>query len=441
MDIVLVHGYNVTSTRTYGLLPQRLKNLGHTIKDVYLSKYVTLDDDLTLDDIVKAFQAALADVYGPQLGKKKFACVTHSTGGLVARGWIETYYAGRMRDLPISHLIMLAPPNNGSRLASLGKSRLSRLRSLWGVEPGVRVLDGLELGSDFQWKLNSIWMDQALHSAPRFFPVVITGQWIDRKHWDVIVPATYERGSDVVVRAASANLNMQRFSFDPGRKVKRASIDGVPYLVTPQTSHSDERYGVMGGVPARGDHPVLSAVVHVLGVEDRKGYNALLADFAKRTEDLQRQDKFYDGSHLNRYFQVVFRVLDNMGNRLHDYAIELIDASGRGDQLPSGFFADQHKNEADPEFFVFYLNFDRISEVKGGKLGFRVQSVAHSPLVRYEDVVFEGALSQIGNFVRPNQTTLVEVVLKRRLNKNVFRLTKDLSVQKIKGVAGDDWID
>src|SRR4029077_14260234 len=74
MDVLLVHGYNVTSTKTYGVLPARLKTAAHRIKNVYLSKYVTLDNELTLDDLVRAFQAALVDICGTSLGKTRFAC-------------------------------------------------------------------------------------------------------------------------------------------------------------------------------------------------------------------------------------------------------------------------------------------------------------------------------------------------------------------------------
>ena len=48
-----------------------------------MAKYVTLDNDVTLPDIVRGLQAALEDVYGHQFGRRKFACITHSTGGLI----------------------------------------------------------------------------------------------------------------------------------------------------------------------------------------------------------------------------------------------------------------------------------------------------------------------------------------------------------------------
>ncbi len=440
-DVLLLHGYNVTSTKTYGVLPQRLKSLGYKVKNVYLSKYVTLDDDLTLADIVRGFQAALVDVYGPKFESQEFACITHSTGGLVARAWIDTYYGAKMKALPMTHLIMLAPPTNGSRLANLGKSKLSRLRSILGVEPGLRILDDLELGSAFQWDLNSSWMRKKLHHADGFYPFVITGQWVDKKMWDVLAPATYERGSDGVVRAAAANLNMQKFTIHSnGAKPLHEVMQAVAFYVAPKTAHTGDDFGIMMGVPAKGGHAVLSAIDAALQVKDRKSYVALETDFALKTREVQNNELFYDGSPLNRYCQLVFRITDDSGNNLTDYAIELIDGDRRGDKLPTGFAGHHHRNEARPERFIFYLNWDLLAKVPGGKLGFRVNAATGTTLVEYPVFEFLGSVSDVSMFLKPNQTTFVDVVLKRRLNKNVFRLTKNLSYQKIDGKAGEEWI-
>ncbi len=440
MDIILVHGYNVSSTSTYGVLPKRLADAGHTIKDVYLSKYVTLDDDITLADIVKGFDAALHDVYGAQYGKTEFACITHSTGGLVARAWVSTYFGGALDQMPMSHLIMLAPPTNGSRLAELGKSRLSRLRSLVGIEPGLKVLDALEIASEYQWDLNTDWIRRKLYAAPNFFPFVIAGQWIDHKLWDAIVPATYERGSDGVVRASAANLNMLRLNVAPDGIVSREVMDGVAYLVVPKAAHSDKTYGIMAGIPASGPHAALNAILSAIDVRTRADYAAVVTDFNSRTNALQSNDTYYDGSKLDRYCQIVFRVTDNRGVPLPDYAIELLDASGTGRALPSGFFGDKHQNEINPEMFGYYLNFDRMKDLAGGKFGFKVQCAADSPLVRYPDTIFIGS-ADVDSILKPNQTTFVDVVLNRQLNKSVFRLTENIAKQDIPGKIGDEWIE
>ncbi len=264
MVVVLVHGYNVTSTRTYGVLPQRLKAAGHSIKNVYISKYVTLDDDISMADIVRAFDAALHDLFGSKFGEP-FACIAHSTGGLMVRSWMDTYYGDATASLPMKHLIMLAPPNNGSRLAGMEKSRLSRLRSSAGVEVGRCILEALELGSALQWDLNSRWMQKKMNATPGFYPVVICGQMIDADLSDPIAPGTYERGSDGMVRVAAANLNMQKISIGADGTVLIGEMGGVPCLVPAKTAHSDTQYGVMASIPKRGAHPVLSAILGDVG--------------------------------------------------------------------------------------------------------------------------------------------------------------------------------
>src|SRR5262249_49528620 len=136
-------------------------------------------------------------------------------------------------------------------------------------------------------------------------------------------------------------------------KAQTVFMEAIPFLVTPKTSHSDERYGIMGSIPSKGDHPVLNAILSALQVNNTNSYDTLEADFATKTTLLQRNDDYYDGSHLDRYCQVVFRVSDTQGSALEDYAIELIDKSLRGGDLPTGSFSDQHKNEANGEFFVY----------------------------------------------------------------------------------------
>jgi hypothetical protein len=196
----------------------------------------------------------------------------------------------------------------------------------------------------------------------------------------------------------------------------------------------------MGSIPSKGDHPVLTAILSTLDVDSRDEYDALEADFAMKTTQLQRKETYYDGSELNRYSQLVFRVTDSMGNELSDYAIELIDGSGSGAKLPGGFFGDKHKNAVNPEQFVYYLDYDTLSEVRGGKFGFRVHTAAATPLINYEELVFS-ASTGADSIIKPNQTTFVDAVLKRRINKNVFRITDDFSYQKITNAASEEWVE
>ena len=96
--IVLVHGWSVQNTNTYGGFPAWLakqrdeRGNRFEISDVYLSKYVSFEDSVTLDDISRAFNSALGAVIGPH---DRFACITHSTGGPVVRNWITTFTTAR----------------------------------------------------------------------------------------------------------------------------------------------------------------------------------------------------------------------------------------------------------------------------------------------------------------------------------------------------------
>ena len=123
--VILVHGWSVRNTDSYGGLPERLKReakrspeLDLDVRQIWLSEYISFHNEVTLPDIARAFQAALQHELGDALARgQRFACITHSTGGPVIRAWLQQYYLARgMLETPLSHLIMLAPANFGSAL-------------------------------------------------------------------------------------------------------------------------------------------------------------------------------------------------------------------------------------------------------------------------------------------------------------------------------------
>ena len=91
--LVFVHGWSVTSTSTYGQLPQQLQQQrrgGRHAADAGATsgcrEYVSFDDAVTMADLVRAFDHALRDLH---LLDASFACITHSTGGPVVREWLR----------------------------------------------------------------------------------------------------------------------------------------------------------------------------------------------------------------------------------------------------------------------------------------------------------------------------------------------------------------
>ena len=70
MRLIFVHGWSVTNTDTYGELPEALGavassyGLALEVQHLYLGKYVSFHDEVTLDDIARALNRALRDLPG-----------------------------------------------------------------------------------------------------------------------------------------------------------------------------------------------------------------------------------------------------------------------------------------------------------------------------------------------------------------------------------------
>ena len=61
-NVILVHGYSVRSLDTYGILPKLLIDSGIHANSVYLSAFDSLNDDITCDDLAKAFEFHILDL-------------------------------------------------------------------------------------------------------------------------------------------------------------------------------------------------------------------------------------------------------------------------------------------------------------------------------------------------------------------------------------------
>lgn len=385
------------------------RGLAVRVDHIYLGKYVSFNDQVTLDDLSRAFEAAVREK-----GLKQFACITHSTGGPLVRNWML-----RFGGAGLSHLIMLAPANHGSALAQLGKGRLSRIKAfVESVEPGQRVLDWLELGSEAQWALNSEWLD---YEGPTY-PFVLTGATIDRKLYDHLNSYTGEPGSDGVVRVAAANLN-----YDYVRLFQQSSGELLPVswkrtrdtalAILPGLSHSGRERGIMTSVRMEGSHVTVDAVLECLTVKTAADYEATQERFA------------LTGQQEAAYSMLCFRVVDDQGALIEDY--DLLFTAGEEaspDALPQGFFRDRQRNLKHPGRITYYLDHSKLHAVP---VGFEVHARPESGLVRYEKATIEPL--KMGVILRPNETMLVEIVLRRLVDRNCFVLTENREPEGITG--------
>ena len=485
--LVFVHGWSVTSTGTYGELPARLKaeaaqagGPGLDVAHVHLGQYVSFRDEVRMEDVAHAFDRAIARVLAEAGPGRRFACVTHSTGGPVVREWLDRFHvqAGTLDACPMSHLVMLAPANFGSALAQLGKSRLGAIKAWFnGVEPGQGVLDWLEVASPESVALNLRWIDQypALQLTARaspVFPFVLSGDAIDRKLYDHVNAYTGETGGDGVVRLAAANLNARHVvlaqdALVPGepmpsarkrlrglRQVSSARSAPTAFKIVPGVSHSGTDLGIMASVRNDGrPHPTVEAILRCLAVTDHGGYETLRRAFDAentRHQDIDRRleiekipvlpDRVY--IH-DPHAMVVFRLIDDAGSRVPDMNL-LLTAGPDADpnQLPEGFLTDRQGNRRAPGNLCFFLNHAALTgcpEIVDDQGRRRRAGLVPRPpyglrlLPRQDDKWVEHWLAELAadvgsllDVIEPNQTTIIDLRLTRIVREGVFRFTSQL---------------
>ena len=228
--VFLVHGWSVKDTTTYQALHLQLAANGFQLQEIYLGRYVSLEDEVEIRDIAKALHNALAEELNGDWSQP-FHIITHSTGALVTRDWITHYYTGNFsRHKPLKNVVFLAGPHFGSRLAHHGRSMLSH--AIYFGATGKKILNGLELGSAFAWKLAEAWLDKSNWQGKgiRFFNLI--GDRVENEIFKkVIFPAGFEEGSDMVVRAAAGNLNFKIFRINAAQNQvsEVGRVEDIPF--------------------------------------------------------------------------------------------------------------------------------------------------------------------------------------------------------------------
>jgi hypothetical protein len=445
MKLLFIHGWSVTSTTTYGDLPKVLqsnspKDLDLQIENIYLSEYISFHDEVTLEDIARAFDNARKE----KIDDEKFACITHSTGGPVLRLWIDLYFKNNLESIPLTHLIMLAPANHGSPLAILGKSKVNRIRSWFkGIEAGVKILDWLQLGSQGQWHLNNSWLEYE-YNENTFFPFVFSGEKIDEHFYDFINDYLVEKGSDGVIRLCGANMNYQTlyleqkcdetplsvhvnshktYTYPMQLKQKIQPSSNCAFEIMPNASHSGDKYGIMESIKIyRTVKPVVESIIKSLQVNTTNEYINLTNQMSLKNKKNQEGKQ--------KYIMLVFSVKDNYGNQIDDYDMLLLAGKNyEPSKLPKSFFIDKQKNRATGHL-IYYLNYNRLVSIKDSKLGIRITARPSVGFSRYSPAEFRSEDLDIKEILKPNQTLMVDITLKRQISKNSFVLENISKIEK-----------
>src|SRR5688572_26376177 len=90
-EVAIIHGWS-DSSKSFHDLRDFLGRNGYEVRQIWLGDYVSMDDDVRVPDVAKRMQTVLKDLIAQGELTVPFDLIVHSTGGLVAREWVATFY-------------------------------------------------------------------------------------------------------------------------------------------------------------------------------------------------------------------------------------------------------------------------------------------------------------------------------------------------------------
>lgn len=474
-QVLIIHGWS-DSSKAFGPLVEFLRQNGYQAVTLWLGDYISLDDDVRIEDVAKRLETVANERIGNGELKPPFDVIVHSTGGLVVREWLSAYYAHRMDSCPVKRVIMLAPANFGSRLAAMGKSMLGRLVKGWDnwFHTGTQMLNALELASPYQWGLaeRDLFVPEDGSTAPaiygdgRVHAFVIVGT---HPYTAALKKIVNENGSDGTVRVPAANLNVRGITLDFAADEKDPEISEwklrqdavIPLAVLPDRTHSSIITPQKNEVKSSAEYEerLGKLILEALQCGDDDRYRELAQSWSELSEetaalhsDQQTRRRIFgtgaDGDWFHQYMQVNVRVVDDHGLDVHDYFLEFSGPEAEKGDDSSVYFHRQvlegvHPNGLNSAYRCLYVDRTDLVEnyyrhIRGNVAHDLYMSISAAPpgknttyfanyktgakgtvLLHSEQDDTKGA-----RWLRRNCTHFVKIVIPRLPKDPVFRMTK-----------------
>lgn len=481
-QVVILHGWSDKS-ESFRSLRDFLVAKGWAATEVWLSDYISLDDDVRIDDVSKRMDEVIRAAIADGTITAPFDLIVHSTGGLVARHWISTFYPdGRaLADkmvCPVKRLVMLAPANFGSALASMGKSMLGRVVKGWNnwFQTGTEMLQALELGSEFQWNLalNDLFDrngdGRRSYGKNRVWPFVIVGT---RGYTDLLRQIVNENGSDGTVRCAAANLNAVGITIDFSEDSDEPKITAwprrsgdlvFPFAILPDRDHGSvhEPMEETGAAEVWSDR-LGELIIEALNVATDVQYRNVQQRWAALSDET---GTLGDGGEpfntafgnakpnagpeaLHQYFQVSTYVRDDEGQPVDDFFLEFFAPEQKGAEHVVYFhrevMEDVHVNTLDAARRCLYVDrtdlmfgfYPLIKSVEKQQLAMSISAAPPGRNITYFEKTKIGAKGHVvvhrsddekredleARLIR-NSTHLVEIIIPRRPIDKVFGVSR-----------------
>ncbi len=478
--ILLIHGYSSegkenSAKEIYGTLPAELRKRygAKSVFELNLSRWISLNDGINLDDVSYAMERALRAEYAHLL-ESNFNVVIHSTGALVVRNWVKNHSP---KPSPINKIVHLAGANFGSGLAHIGKGQLARWGRLifTGTGRGLQVLNELEFGS---WKtldmhLSFLKAGEDIYDDYQIQEFCINGSQTLTYLRPIPIRYVKEDSADNTVRTSACNLNYNYISITPkanAQKLKHKTVQGllnkrqdntaienrhydynldglcknrreVPFAVAYETAHFGTDIGIVSGSKNRASvMPLINAALitrqtdlaYQQCVERFKEINAKTFERAAKLKssliEWNKQEQ-YEG-----HAQLIFRIRDQYGRGVEHYDITIrsVNASSENSQLEK-MIEDNHANDQNKGTMTFYL---RTQHYKRKKWNETLDSIADVDIeitgfqpetddISYIPLNLQLTSDQVREVIQSFRTTIIDVVLWRLPSDNVFKVTPD----------------
>ncbi|BAM02612.1 esterase/lipase family protein [Phycisphaera mikurensis] len=328
---LVVHGWSDVSG-SFGRFRETLAELGVSRPgQVYFADYESREDFMSFNDAADGLErqlraVGLVDAAGEG---RPFNVLTHSTGALVVRHWIWRYYlrgGDRSAACPVRRLVMLAPANFGSPLAHHGKSLAGRIfKGRRGVasflESGRRFLEGLELGSPYQWRLahRDLLGGSRVYQPEQRFCTVLCGT----QDYGFALPWANKAGTDGAVVVAGTPMDAAKFTLD-----FTPDAAGQPIRLRRGQDPRGLAVGLLGGL----DHTTIHTALHRSGGRDPQGQGAWAREALRRALTVDSLPAFARlreelaavpvATGVQRFQQVLVHAVDDHGQPIRDFHLQ-----------------------------------------------------------------------------------------------------------------------
>ncbi len=487
LPILLIHGYSTEGKdekveKIYGSLPKELRKkfTGQQIKSLNLSRWISLSDGVSLDDVSYAMDRALKSEHSELLASG-FHVIIHSTGALVVRNWIKKFSP---QPSPIKNLIHLAGANFGSGLAHIGQGQLSRWKNqlLQGTGVGNKILNELEFGCDKTIDLHTHFLkpghDMRLDYGVQEF-CIIGSQTLSMLRF---VPIRYvkEDSSDNTVRTSACNLNFNYIKVTPRAKVLSMKVKKlrsllkkrlenktiseihydfdtkhlvlrrppIPFAVAYETAHFGDKIGIVSGSKNRSSVMPLIKSALTTTTSDAS-YQKAVERFEKaHNKTFERAAKLKGGltewdpqAQYEGHAQLIFRIKDQFGNGVEHFDVmfksQQPSKKAKGKDKPvrlEKLIEDHHGNKTCPGIITFYLRTQRFNdkskqfeELLNHVLPLDMEITGHEPdsdEIAFVPVNIQMTPKQVLGVIQSFRTTIIDVELVRLPTDKVFSISK-----------------